>query len=1312
VPGIRAAGRLFSKAGGAYKERPMARARQFRFALLPLVMAGFSLLVGACLNPISFDEDMLPSLKVEVSGSITTKIDDVAVLWLINRTKQVDVTKFTITRSQLPGESNTEYGYPKEFINKPLRQQSHASYHKPTEIRYTIRVEYRDEANNTGTLSLDNIYFPRALDYKFYLYKDLEGNIRLLDEDQMRTLPANPDDNIEVPPLSGVDAQSFVVINVTDVDVDDMDFVKDSVTYHIAGGPRAKDQRMRYLPTGEYEATASYTKNNVPGVTVPKHIAVTTEGGGMAVRTNFVYFYKTQSGDYSLSQYWPPLSLDHALNGNEPEDALTENQGILKIINQASPGSPHHTIAKVTINGTPYPSANNTGAYITYMAEKIYILGVGMVDVSFASTNSPDSDGMRIPVEIRSKKTTTLIYTQDHARGGVLPRDDGFGAGLIKITNLSGTGIVYGVTIYDRGDLTNSVDYGTDSFNPPREINSGNVGLLPVVGTSDFRLNPGASQLIQVALETSGGLVYVERIASLNGAIITITINSADLDNARRAGSKVTVVNGTTFPTAIQTLEVFEVIPGTTTPKSNVSASYSLSTTTQSGVPSSSSSNPVYVLSTAGLPIVDAAQEFRARLLVTGNGHSATVLKSFSPSSSLYSLNPETSLRTITLTDTDLLPYPDLKENFVPVSGINFSASPLTVYSFTRSNPDGSNPQWVHQGQLNLSDYAVVTASGGTPSKTSPIEWTLSDSGGGRAAIVDGVLKAVGFPPAGQTTVIVKVKATIRNAKGTVTAKTDFVSGDLPVNLEYVNTISTLKVTDFSLSGTVSLQENQQYDLKNLVPQSGILPSGANIDGLLITAADLEWEISGPPSNASLNGSLLTMGTGDITVKATMPAAKTQSGVKIEKTIVITFTFTGPPFVAIGGLSLSTPSLKLPFYTKTVGSTRTFFPTNASLVLSAGNLIFTPPDATIQSPAYWDKAVGGSANLSLVSVAPLQGNQYEFKVTGVDSSVVNGATINVRVTIPNAISNGTGDMIQIFTVTLEEHNSRLLGPSGDLTVGDRTIEIGGTLNLNDLATLPSNAYVRTPSEDRPITVSDLVWTIVNGSDKATLSGTTITGAMSGNVTVRATLPSAKNGGAGDVWDEGTITVMPPEKLTLRLIHLNTDDTISQIALIPITPPFTLTPDIKSTGHTGKKWPTVADTALSPRKTAWAKQFKDYTIIYKTVGIRGTWKDIEIERPPVGYTGYYLFFIEGDSNVRGYCKPGSLDPKSMYCFYFYLDYESLSPMWMVGKSHMSSTASGASLVVPIGYQSYQNTASIMKSVGPGNPVQHNLPGTGW
>jgi hypothetical protein len=810
-------------------------------------------------------------------------------------------------------------------------------------------------------------------------------------------------------------------------------------------------------------------------------------------------------------------------------------------------------------------------------------------------------------------------------------------------------------------------------------------------------------QLIQVALETTEGLVVVERIAALNGQIVSIVINEADLklggdDTGGRYGSKVIVENKTTTSTNIAAMYVYN--------KDNVASSviYYLDIASP---PNSSKS--LYILSTVGLPIVDG-ERYAVKLAVMGNGYSVLIDKEFNEGSDLYSKNPDTHVRTITLNQADL--PPELVETFVPV--VNVSGLYNELESYYDTNSEGSDPQLKFAASINLNHS--VTISPDTASKKSPITWSKSGEGKDYVAInADGVLTVTGIPSNGADKVLT-IGVSIADAAGTVGARTTFTD-TFSITLKYVKTgVRTQQVTSLSLSNG-EVQAGYTLDLKSLVTLS---PAGANIDGVLISKEDLVWYINGSVNSGSTYTAPAS-GTSSVSVYAVLPSGKNNGTQVVSPTTTITITSMAPPFVSVTGVTpVGGGSLSLFYYTKTVGSSGVKTFVQGSQLNLGGSVTVSPSNATNQTIT-WSAASTLPAGVAL--------NDGVLAVTGIPGS----STATVKATIVGGVSNG--NFSANLTVNLVEYHSRLLD-SSELLVSNGTVEVGKTLDLVNLVTLPSGLYVNLPGSSLgTITKDDLTWSLSNGN--ASLAGTSIlTGKTAGTLTVTATLPANKNGGTA-VSASGTITVKAatPSTFTLRVIKVpHVGDGIYKIAVVPATNTFS--ESVYQTGYTGLKWADKsAGSYNGTHKNSFPKLSLAVGATYYTVSkfgqaaVNGTlsqvkkdndWVDLTLPWPSGGITGYMVFFIEADGRVRGYCNPadgleasGAVDKN--FLFYIRPDYlyaNRLLPMGTTSSNgHLEVNPSTTSYreVIPVSYTDWENVASIMTSRGAGQRPKLNYTG---
>ena len=427
---------------------------------------------------------------------------------------------------------------------------------------------------------------------------------------------------------------------------------------------------------------------------------------------------------------------------------------------------------------------------------------------------------------------------------------------------------------------------------------------------------------------------------------------------------------------------------------------------------------------------------------------------------------------------------------------------------------------------------------------------------------------------------------------------------------------------------------------------------------------------------------------------------------------------------------------------------------NGGVLYLNNHAVVSPSNASKKSPINLT-IEGGSSKVTLTTTGQLTVNN-----TIVEAD--NNSTVTVKATIPEAAESLTSkiDYTKTFTITLKV--SKDTPPTNKVDRIDLTGTAGEPLSLmvGETKNLTQKVHLHTSNNQPPqlngvlITVNDLVWTISTDptpipTGQVTLGGLNsqdATGRYSGMAYVKATLPPEKNGGQTATVIV-TVKITPPPTRLVRFIALRDTDTIQQIAFVKVPdndvqyynvedncasasalPHGKVTsghrPSVWVTGHTGVRWTTVTTVntqtninkkfrELYPNSTATSLEAlqADGTAFYLTAMLKkggkspySEFKDFVI---PSGR--YYIFFVEGDGRVRGYVNTGALDPPEAKNYLFVVDTNKLEEnyVWVTGtRKHVVEGTAGASYVLPIGYESYYNHASIMKSAGINIDLTHD------
>jgi hypothetical protein len=195
--------------------------------LTGLIILSICLIIG-CLDPLAFDPEKGLTINAVVSGEIDAWLKDNSVLWIVNKSKTIDIRDLKISRDD--NDATYPIIYPPGDIYGSGAAVPHgtslASYHKPAPHNpvpwYTVEITYstagmtfpqdkpdwwdNSYAIDYGTYPpvgpLHTIQFrkqmPRGLDYVLLFYKTEDGHLMVIDEDTEKHAPS-PSDTIDNP---------------------------------------------------------------------------------------------------------------------------------------------------------------------------------------------------------------------------------------------------------------------------------------------------------------------------------------------------------------------------------------------------------------------------------------------------------------------------------------------------------------------------------------------------------------------------------------------------------------------------------------------------------------------------------------------------------------------------------------------------------------------------------------------------------------------------------------------------------------------------------------------------------------------------------------------------------------------------------------------------------------------------------------------------------------------------------------------------------------------------------------------------------
>jgi hypothetical protein len=865
-----------------YKEWFMKKSNSIIKAVLSV---GIIVFLASCLNPVGFDPSNI-QLKIDakVSGEVDVRSTDSAILWVINRTSSVDVTKMTISRT------GTET---KVVEGKPAPGSTHASYHEPTDVPYKVEITYAlspdntnpafTAANSNGTITIEK-YMPKAgANYRIYLYRANDGQVgqTVVVEDETITKPLDPSDteNPIEPPAADTPTYPLIIRNVTsDLQVATVTFSLGDRELNVEG-PRPKDEVLWYFEAGQYKVVVPYSNT----ATVEKNVPIIKPNDSQSWHTLYLWIYKTKTGGYATTTSWPPNPNDAA--DVSIDDVAGPDKGILQIINKSESSD---VIQKIRIDGTEViPFGTLTTPSFTKDIEWMKILDPGIHTVEFMPSRQ-NYYGMTLTVDIKAGAVTAISYYDRLSDPDLSPPEvNGYGSGLIKIINNS-TGVVNSVFIRDVDDDNKFKTYKYEQFTPPDPINYTKTGRVGVVGDAQFPLTAGAHYLIQVALMLPEEQVIIERLAALKDQVVEIVINEEEIHKVH--GANITLSN-TTSSKPVQITSV--ALRNASNP--GEASSFSGQSWSPSGNVNKGSSAGFRVNSSINMPIRPGYSFDAYVAIIGGNGVSAVVKKNVG---TLY----DTS-RTITITDGDV--PPELVETFVPVTGISVPGTLLSVVD----PQNARDPAKSNYATINLNDEADVTPSGA--SVKSPITWEkVGGTGKDYVTLNNGVLEVIPFT--GNTVTssdisarndkTVTLKATIPNAAGALSSKTDYVRSDITITLKFVTTSEPNNpVSRIDVNGSGDPIELLIGDIASLTARVTVVGNGGDtpiVNGSAVTAADILWSVSAPSSSyvkvvnsagqaGGTTNYVMGIAAGTASVTGTIPSTRTGTGSPITVSVPV-----------------------------------------------------------------------------------------------------------------------------------------------------------------------------------------------------------------------------------------------------------------------------------------------------------------------------------------------------------------------------------------------------------------------------------------
>lgn len=330
-----------------------------RFLTGLVVILGVLMSMTTCLDPTLFPEELKNiNLTIDVTGQVDVNIVSKAVLVLKNWSHTIKVTKVEIWQEL--SEKDKEEG--KTGVDgliergsygngKPESGKSKATYLDPSTERYTLKIFYK-LGEVPGQTDYDDITLSLPGEKQtLHLFLDKDDKVEVLKDDELPTdedakpgdlvTPEEPDpDDTEgswpaVVPPSAADKLGYCIVrNMTNgQDIDSVSFALGNNSYAIGKITPINLQSIT-LRSGQWEAELSYTRDGEVK-TLKTNIMVFLSNSPQAPISNYLYFYKNDRGNYSISTEWPPVPYDVDEQDIIPLDR-GNGSGVIKIINHSN----------------------------------------------------------------------------------------------------------------------------------------------------------------------------------------------------------------------------------------------------------------------------------------------------------------------------------------------------------------------------------------------------------------------------------------------------------------------------------------------------------------------------------------------------------------------------------------------------------------------------------------------------------------------------------------------------------------------------------------------------------------------------------------------------------------------------------------------------------------------------------------------------------------------------------------------------------------------------------------------------------------
>ncbi|MDR2746735.1 MAG: hypothetical protein LBB77_04735, partial [Treponema sp.] len=590
----------------------------------------------ACLNPVNFNEEQLPTIHID--GSLDTNNVTRGSTYIVNLSKSLNFTNVVITQTENQALATNEEPYlvskfPNTKDSTGNWKKVKAKYVQPSDIEYEVEVKIidgSDEAGPSFSKSTDLLATMPGMVYYIWIYRtkdqayidsQIAAGVPAEFADVVVTSPQNPNPPPALPFPSDDDTQNIEV----NVGADNGNIVaalerisNTLVNVFVKTGPSTDDEN-----------------GSVPPVISPAN--------------------RTAMGTFIVVNLSKTKNIDWVTFHEETAVGVYSNVYTIIPSNLSAPGTT--AVAAQDRKGIALKQGSY-GITAGYNGTSQTVRKTGIV----VPSNDPQAIQEHYIYFYKATNGSYVLSVERPEKGDLdptdnLPPNSGYHVGIVTIVNKTTSALVNSISIvqapqppapvappppHNRGSMTK--DYR--NFMPSQPIaGNGRFGSVDFIGTSAFPIDGWF--IANVTLLTLEDVVTVQKLIYLNDTIAEIIITDAEIRVNKVPGAKITVTNNTMAAASIIGTVISKIeISNTANPTEHMD--FTLAAANNGG------QNSFTVLNSPGMPIVEnysynakltvsVTKQFVGDYIIDGTtvrdpliSSTGIVTKSFSPNNSLY----------------------------------------------------------------------------------------------------------------------------------------------------------------------------------------------------------------------------------------------------------------------------------------------------------------------------------------------------------------------------------------------------------------------------------------------------------------------------------------------------------------------------------------------------------------------------------------------------------------------------------------------------------------------------------------------------